>query len=509
MTTVIIPTVGVGSRMSSVSTDLNKALLPYKNKPILAHIIDQFPIDSKFIIPVGHLQEQIVDFCQLAYGEYDIEFVYIEDWTDEDSGPGTTLAKCESRITEPFWYVPCDTYFDEPVTKLHSDRYFVKRVPVEMTPLYTMFLLDYEDRIVDISFKLEREEHWVAFTGLMYIHEHNDFFDRLRLSNSNELVFAIEGLSKVAPLMSWLDFGNPKIYEDALVQSRKYDFTKKDEITYLCNNRVVKWWRDESIALAKIHKLDFGSTKKNEIYPNNVEYSGNWVAYDFCPGETMYAHSNPSSFGPLLTFLDEYLWNYHTMNIEDAATEFYHDKTLHRIAMFKNKYPFLPNIAKVDGVPISEDIIIDWDLLIKNSVACYMHGDLQFDNIIVNMVNGAPSFKLIDWRPTFAGIIWGGDIYYDLAKLYGGLIIDYSKVKEGNFGIDRGESEIKLHVPRIDHYDLYINELTGYIESKKLNIRKVTSLVPIIFLNMAPLHAAPFDQILWYLGLRMLHENIL
>ena len=50
---------------------------------------------------------------------------------------------------------------------------------------------------------------------------------------------------------------------------------------------------------------------------------------------------------------------------------------------------------------------------------------LQFDNIIFNF----KGFKLIDWRQDF-GNIYVGDLYYDLAKLYGGLLINYKLIKE-------------------------------------------------------------------------------
>ena len=76
--TVIIPTAGTGSRMGNFTKDLNKALLPYKNKPILSHIIDQFPIDTKFIIPTKngfHLITDRFDVLEFKknYPEVDIQ----------------------------------------------------------------------------------------------------------------------------------------------------------------------------------------------------------------------------------------------------------------------------------------------------------------------------------------------------------------------------------------------------------------------------------------------------
>ena len=67
--TVIIPTAGTGSRMGRYTTHLNKSLLPYLGKPVLGHIIDSFPADTRFVIPVGYLADQVKDFCLLTYPE--------------------------------------------------------------------------------------------------------------------------------------------------------------------------------------------------------------------------------------------------------------------------------------------------------------------------------------------------------------------------------------------------------------------------------------------------------
>ena len=64
---VIVPTAGIDSRMKEYTKNLNKALLPYKGKPILSHIIDIFPNDTHFIIPTGYQSTQIKNFCNLVY----------------------------------------------------------------------------------------------------------------------------------------------------------------------------------------------------------------------------------------------------------------------------------------------------------------------------------------------------------------------------------------------------------------------------------------------------------
>tara|TARA_R110000868_G_scaffold158737_6_gene387112 strand:- start:253 stop:1767 length:1515 start_codon:yes stop_codon:yes gene_type:complete len=501
MTTVIIPTVGIGSRMQTVTPALNKALLLYKNKPILAHIIDQFPTDTKFLIPVGYLSQQIIDFCQLAYADRNIEFIPIE-WKGDYCGTGYTLSQCASKITGPFWYVACDTYFEELLPDLSEDCYFVREV--NNPSLFTMFKV-VDERTADIVFKTDTPLDWVAFTGLMYIQRHVEFFDRLRnLPDTKEFIPALEIGCKVAPLNSWLDFGNPEVYLAALKKSQAFDFTKKNEVTYICNKRVIKWWADNIVATKKMHKVDH----KTNIWPANCAAQSNWFAYDYFPGHTLYESSDPMLFTNLLRILDARLWVKTQQNIVSDVDNFYRVKTLARIDQFKAKYPDLPKSMTVNGVLVDESIIqdINWNTVTENIVATKMHGDLQFDNIVVDSHG---DFKLIDWRQEFGTNTIYGDVYYDLAKLAGGLLINYAKVKQGQLSLTSTENTILYTLPSMDNVDTYMNILYSYAISKQYNLDKIKLLVPIIFLNMAPLHTAPFDQILWYHGLKTLHETIL
>ncbi len=107
--TVILPTAGLGTRMGDYTKHLNKGLLPYKEKPVIAHIIDQFPIDTHFVMPVGYLADQIKNFCAVAYSDRNITFVDV-DWESNKAGTGYSLLQCKDYINSPFWYVTCDTF---------------------------------------------------------------------------------------------------------------------------------------------------------------------------------------------------------------------------------------------------------------------------------------------------------------------------------------------------------------------------------------------------------------
>ena len=142
--------------------------------------------------------------------------------------------------------------------------------------------------------------------------------------------------------------------------------------------------------------------------------------------------------------------------------------------------------------------------------AVYNTGSLSVvsnSNTIITIGNNAGQFKLIDWRNEFAGSTEIGDIYYDLAKMAGGLIINYANIKNHNFDIEFDENNVLLSVPNIDNITIYQEKLYDFAHNKNLDIKKIKQLIPIIFWNMSPLHTAPFDQFLWYLGLKLFSQN--
>jgi thiamine kinase-like enzyme/dTDP-glucose pyrophosphorylase len=503
--TVIIPTAGLGSRMGNYTRDLNKALLPYQDKPVLAHIIDNFPRDTKFIIPVGYLSDQIRQFCGQAYPDRDITFVTVEDYTSAKSGTATTLLACEPLIHGAFWYVPCDTYFNECVHGVSYDEnvYFTRLVRAADTKLYTIFELDTTNRIQNVVFKQQYATEQAAFTGLMYVDDWAKFFNQLNANESNEFIDIIAATSKTQALDSWLDFGCPQIYQTELSKSRTFDFTKKDELTYICNNRVVKWWLDGTIAEKKYNKVLANPT----VFPDNCTFEGNYMAYDYFEGQTLYEFNRVDKFDSLLTWLDKEVWHKTTDNITQASSEFYKTKSLQRINKFLAMNPNLQTINFVDNVPVKHYSFylnrIDWAQLSQVTQSGFMHGDLQFDNIVIDSTY---NFKLIDWRHEFAGLVTIGDIYYDLAKMMGGLIINYARIKQHNFDIQILDDAVTLSIPSVDNIDQYRQQLESYVVKNNLELNKVRTLVPIIFWNMAPLHTAPFDQFLWYLGIKLFAE---
>lgn len=505
--TVIIPTAGVGSRMGSIGNLINKSLVPYKAKPVLSHIIENFPLDTRYIIPVGYKAEQVKNFCELVYPERHIEFVEIDDYTSSLSGPGYTVSKCLKLLDEPFWYIPCDTYFNEDLTthSLIENIYFVKSVTVELSEQYTMFKVNDSSRIEKMTFKEKQDEEWLALTGVMYIHDWQNFKNRLLTLNSPEIIWTIPENSKVMNLSTWLDFGNLNVYKNAVTATQSYDFTKIDEYTYITNGKVAKWWENSTVAEKKYRKWSANPT----VGPTGCMFKNSWLVYDYFPGTTVYENHSEDILKNMLSWLKESVWIDNDVDISKSSLEFYKTKTLSRINKFLEKYPLIENATHVDGIEVKSWEYyynnIDWSLLTTVNLPGYIHGDLHFDNTVIDSED---NFKVIDWRHEFADLVETGDIYYDLAKLTGGFIINYSKIKENKFTYTNHDGIVSLSIPNVDNCETYIKIVREFTVSNGWNYDKVKLLVPIIFWNMAPLHTAPFDKFLWYLGIKLFSEII-
>ena len=177
--------------------------------------------------------------------------------------------------------------------------------------------------------------------------------------------------------------------------------------------------------------------------------------------------------------------------------QFYKNKTIERVEQFRIKYPDWEEPYLVNGgATHSIDWYlrkIDWSWLCETSEWRFIHGDLHFDNTIYDAV--ADKFTAIDWRTDFAGSLYG-DLYYDLAKLLGGIRLSYKAIKDDQYVYSEMNQIVKLSVPAVENAEIYENQLKQWVESNKLNWNKVEILVPLIYLNMSPLHESPFDKFL-------------
>ena len=206
----------------------------------------------------------------------------------------------------------------------------------------------------------------------------------------------------------------------------------------------------------------------------------------------------------MIKFLDNKLWNKEILikkNFTKDCKNFYFTKTQQRLKLIFEKYPkledknYIINNFKVENISkIMKKI--PWQTILLGKPA-YIHGDLQFDNIIYSFKN---QFTLIDWRHEFGKNNLFGDLYYDYAKLLSGLEINYDLIKKNKFSINIKNQNIFLKSKKRQKSNILIKLLLKNAHEKNLNENKIRIITGLIFLNMSPLHHYPFDKFLFYFG---------
>ena len=116
-------------------------------------------------------------------------------------------------------------------------------------------------------------------------------------------------------------------------------------------------------------------------------------------------------------------------------------------------------------------------------------------------------FSLIDWRQDFAGIDVG-DVYYDLGKMYGGILMSYDLMKDDtNFSCSEYK---KNHIfyeyasePVLEEFKF---EYEKWILDNGYDLKQVKQITALIWLNMAPLHENKFGDLLFFKSKKALQE---
>jgi len=289
-----------------------------------------------------------------------------------------------------------------------------------------------------------------------------------------------------------------------------YDFSKSDEVLYLSKNQVIKMFVDEDIVNKRVLKAEINP----DVFPKITHHIGQFYAYDFQKGQTLYEFNNQELFKRLLDWLKRDLWNYTKTEISseemrNLCKNFYFNKTMHRIKKYEKKYEYTDTDSQINGlkIPNNKELFssINWESL-YDGVPSFMHGDLQFDNILYD--SSSDKFTLLDWRQDFSGEVEFGDLYYDLAKLNGGLFLNYDLIKLNLLDYQETQNDIFFDFAQRYNTTAYKLILDSFILDNGYDLDKVNLLTSLIYLNMSPLHHFPFDKMLFSLGRYMLFNEI-
>ena len=513
---------GKGSRMGEYGNHVNKGLLPINNKAIISDIIDKTPKEFEIVMGLGYKADQVIEYCEAAHPDRIFKFVKVENFEGDGTGPGATLLECKEYLQRPFYWVTADCLIKDELPAL--DCNWLGMHPTSIPEIYSSGEVTDDLKITNFTNKKsifnpigykDKNNHGYghAFIGLCSILDFQLFWDELEanIGDSGEIVSAFYNIKKYdakAKILHWYDVGTIENYINAqeIHQGKIFGIPKTSgQFLYKVGNRCVKIFQNS--VSNKIHR----AKNLKEYVPKLVYEGKKTIAYDWIDGKTLYENDNIDDSISFLNWVGRVIAkNKADVNITQDCFKFYRDKTFRRLNQFLDskdssfKKGFVINDKKCQ--PILEYLEkIDWDELCNAAIALKMfHGDMQFDNIIKTKT----SYKYIDWRDSFGDNIDYGDAYYDLAKLYGGICMNYSLMKnQENFQLTKFNNDIKYSYKSNPNeeklVDVFKNKLC---KSQDFNFNKIQKLTSLIYLNMSPLHEKEFGEILFFKSLEMLDK---
>ena len=256
--------------MGISSKQINKALLPIDHKAVISHIIEKFSINDTFVIALGHKGDQVVNYLKSAHPENKFEFVRVENYDGEGSGPGLSLLSCMKNLQEPFMFFACDGLFFDDMTNFDNNWIGISKINSEESSSYCNVLTENE-KVVEIRDKQKCDDSHYAFTGVMFIKNFEVFWNSLKegkiINNEHQLSNGFKGLMKNHSLNGkqndWKDVGDWEKYQNVQKQFGSASLLKTNEFIYFINDRVIKFYADATITENRVKK----SKINDEIFP--------------------------------------------------------------------------------------------------------------------------------------------------------------------------------------------------------------------------------------------------
>lgn len=507
---VLVTASGSGAGLGELSKYTNKALVKVGRKPAISYIIELYPVDTHFVITLGHFSEHVRSFLQLTYPERHFTFVPV----DRYEGPGSSLTysmlQAAPHLQMPFIYHASDTI----VTELPPlpETNWVGGYKGIGSPNYASF--DIVNNKVRSLYDKGMVQPDFLHIGLVGIQDYAGFWRaKERVYKHNATNSSIGDMHTINNMIengasfraheftTWFDTGNIESLNRA-----RHDISdafpildKFEESIFLFDNHVVKFFYDERLVRQRVER----ATILKGLVPDILGSAKNFYKYAYVPGELYATVANPSNFGDFLRWAKTNLWKkakeVKPSEFTKVCYDFYYTKSLERINRFFRQHALDDSETIINGeaIPPMHKLweMVDFDWLCKGEQSLF-HGDFILDNVIKT----DDGFRLLDWRQDFGGLLTSGDMYYDLAKLNHNLTINHQIVHDNLFTVEREGDAITCEILRKSGLVDCQNILFEFLAKEGYDAKKVRLLTAIIWLNMAPLHHNPFDLLLFYFG---------
>lgn len=513
--TVLITASGVGFGLGTSIAYMNKTLLPLGEKPVISYIIDSYPKNTCFVITLGYYGKQVKDFLTLAYPHRTFIFVPVDPYQGKGSSLGFSMLMAKKHLQKPFIYHASDTIVVDRIAYPHTN--WLAGFNGNGSANYTSFNI-LNGKIQRIMEKGISDPDYLHI-GLVGIRDFKKFWKSLqKLYKQRIYEEALADFHVVNDLIdqgvaflvkeykTWYDTGNIETFKKAeqMLSKNFVNLNKQKEAIFILDKKkVIKFYSDAKIVDQRVKR----SHILTKIVPKITRSTDNFFMYTYVRGDLYANIANTANFPHFLDWAEKKLWKpiaeVTSEEFEKRCFEFYYTKTVERIKEF----------SKTRGIEDSETIINDEEIpsvkhLLENidftwlakGKQTYFHGDFILDNIIKT----EKEYVLLDWRQNFGGLLKGGDIYYDLAKLNHNLIINHAIISKNLYTITMDKKKITCDILRKDSLISCQKILFDFLETRKYDRKKVQMLTGLIWFNSAPLHHRPYDYFLYYNAKRFL-----
>ena len=509
MTKVCILAAGVGSRIQTIE-GLHKALLPVQNQSMLSHLFELFPKDTNFVIALGHKLKQLKTYIKNVYPKLNIEYVNVNNFSDPGSGPGLSLLSCEQKLQCPFVFMPVDNFLTETVPVEFKNNW-IGTSSVELEDSKQYCIIKGEEVLESFYYGNGNQ----IFNGIAGIYDYKTFWESLKntdlINGEHQVINGFIGLEnvKIKRYKDFFDVGNKKSYTSTVQQfPNDLVLEKTEECLFVDNNKVVKYFSDSNKCEKRIERV----SHLNNTSPHIKKINDNMYCYDFIQGEML---SNINSVKELRNFLEFYQTRLASHGFEkntqflNDCKNMYEQKSYTRANIYSGSS--LDKINTINGfkVPQIYDIldIIDWSEIYNKATPAKFHGDLQPENIIKGK-----KYYFIDWRESFGESIEVGDVYYDLGKLYHGLIINGTLMLDNHFDIRYNSNEAELSFLTKSNLMNLLFELKCFCKNNNLCWQNVLLVGALNYINIAPFYMndknKKYSEFIFLLGKLLLSKHL-
>ena len=515
---VCIPTAGIGSRLGELTKYVNKSLVTVANRPVISHVIDQFPVDAEFVIALGYKGDLVREYLKIAYPTRTFLFVKVDPYEGPGSGLGYTLLCCRQHLQKPFVFCSNDTIITSPCPAPEHNWMSYASVE-EIAPYRTLRIR--HGQVTEICEKDVTGNDLEAYIGLAGISDYELFWNAMEqggaLAVQKGESYGMEKLTDKgisAYSFEWYDTGNMEMLERARDALRKPDapniLDKPDEAIWFVNDTVIKFSADSKFISNRVKRSEL----LGDYCPQVINAGTYMYQYKEVKGRVFSDAVNLPLFLQLLVYSREF-WNTEKLaseaqqKFQQICLRFYRDKTDERIQLFYERYKKSDGTESINGEPMPtlRELLnyIDWSWM-SDGLPGRFHGDFHFENILYSNENN--HFTFLDWRQDFGGPLTTGDIYYDLAKLMHGLIISHELISKDLFRVERKEDNIRYDFHRKQILVECERAFNDWLIHEGYDLKKVRVLTALVYLNIAALHHYPYCLLLYALGKRMLKVEL-